>query len=375
MSSSIEQAADESSREQGEDAPLLELEDIEVHFQPGGMIRRFLTDERIKAVDNVSLELGEQEIVALVGESGCGKTTFGKTAVGLQRPTGGTVRYKGQDIWEAKDNPAESDIDFNDIRRSLQIIHQDPGSALNSTRTVLSMLSDPLKKWRSDLAPHEREENIYKLLNFLDMTPAQDYANRYPHQLSGGEQQRVVMGRALLMSPDVIFADEAVSALDVSLRVEMMDLMLELQEIFNTSYLFISHDLANARYLTERAGGKIGIMYLGKLVEIGEPDQIINNPQHPYTKVLRWSTPQLDPKIARELIDEEPPIRSFEVPDPADPPSGCSFHPRCQQAREVCMQETPELLEDDGTTAACFRQDSTHEYWSSRELVEADLED
>ena len=375
MSSTIEQADPEAmATESAEDTPILEMEDIEVHFKPGGLIRRYLSDERIKAVDGVSLELGERDIIALVGESGCGKTTLGKTGVGLQRPTGGSVKFRGQDIWEAKDNKAEAEIDYEDIRRSMQIIHQDPGSALNSTRTILSTLMDPLKRWRADLAPHEREENIYKLLDFLDMTPAPDYANRYPHQLSGGEQQRVVLGRALLMSPDVIFADEAVSALDVSLRVEMMDLMLELQEIFNTSYLFISHDLANARYLTEQVGGKIGIMYLGKLVEIGEPEQIINNPRHPYTKVLRWSTPQLDPRVAKARIDDEPPVRNFEVPDPVDPPSGCNFHPRCTDAREVCMSDVPELMEDDGTEAACFQQDASHRYHTSRELTEEDVD-
>jgi peptide/nickel transport system ATP-binding protein len=309
-------------------------------------------------------------VVALVGESGCGKTTLGKAAIGLQRPTRGRITYRGQDIWEAKDNPGSADVEWNEIRNALQIIHQDPDSSLNSTRTVLSSLMDPLKETRPDLSPHECEENIYQLLDFVGMSPPQDYAHRYPHQLSGGEKQRVALVRALLMNPELIFADEAISALDVSLRLEMMDIMLELQDVFNTSYLFVSHDLANARYLAERADGLIGIMYSGQLVEIGTPQQILTNPRHPYTKVLRWSIPPLHPQEAKEGIHDDPPVRQIDIPDPEDLPTGCNFHPRCEQAREVCAREEPDLIEDDGTRAACFRQDETHEYWDSASLVE-----
>ena len=359
--------------EESTDAPLLSMDDVEVHYEPGGLIRRLLSsgEHKVKAVDGVSLDIEENDVVAIVGESGCGKTTLGKTAVALQRPTGGSVRFRGQDVWEAKDDRKNADIDHDDIRRSLQIIHQDPGSALNHTRTVLSTLADPLKRWRDDLGPLEREENIYKLLEFLGMTPAQDYANRYPHQLSGGEKQRVALGRALLMSPDLILADEAISALDVSLRVEMMDLMLEIQEEFDTSYLFISHDLANARYLAKKSGGRIGIMYLGHIVEIGTADQILNDPQHPYTQVLRWSTPPLDPTVAREVVGNEPPLRKIDVPDPLDPPSGCNFHPRCPKAREACKEEDPAIVtEQEGIDTACFRVDPDHEYWNSPPVEE-----
>jgi peptide/nickel transport system ATP-binding protein len=200
------------------------------------------------------------------------------------------------------------------------------------------------------------------------MTPAKDYAERYPYQLSGGEKQRVVLGRALLMNPDLVLADEAVSALDVSLRVDMMDLMLELQDLIDTSFLFISHDLANARYLAKKGGGRIAIMYLGNIVEIGEPDEILQNPTHPYSKVLRWSTPAIDPKAAKEAVNEDPPVRQLDVPDPADPPSGCKYHTRCIEAREVCTREEPETYDTGGTEATCFRALSNHEYWSSEEL-------
>ncbi len=374
---STEESTDESIGEPDEDAqtdePLLSLEDVEVHYKTGSIIQSYLSDQTVKAVDGIDLELEENDMVVLVGESGCGKTTLGKTAVGLERPTGGNVSFRGQDIWEAKRDPQGSDIEFSEIRRSMQIIHQDPANALNSSRRVKALLADPLKKWRTELGPQERQETIYRFLEFVDMMPPDDYAERYPHQLSGGEKQRVALGRALLMNPDVILADEAISALDVSLRVEMMDLILDLQKTFNTSYLFISHDLANARYLAKRAGGRIAIMYMGEIVEIGPPDEILKNPTHPYTKVLRWSTPTIDPDVAKARIDEQPPVRRIDVPDPENPPSGCKFHTRCPEARETCTTESPELYDaDGGTEASCFRAVDTHHYWQSSELEDED---
>jgi peptide/nickel transport system ATP-binding protein len=208
------------------------------------------------------------------------------------------------------------------------------------------------------------------MLETVGMTPPQDYAKRYPHQLSGGEKQRVALIRALLMNPDLIMADEAVSALDVSLRIEMMEIMLDLQDRFNTSFIFIAHDLANARYLAERAGGRIGVMYLGELVEIGTVSQIKNNPKHPYTKTLNWATPSLNPDRA----DGEMPLRAIDIPDPTNPPSGCRFHTRCPKAREICTEKTPEFTstENDNHPAKCFRQFEDHEYWNSEPLPGAD---
>ena len=308
-------------------APIVTLEDVEVHFESDAGLGRGNTV--VKAVDGVSLTIHENEVIALVGESGCGKTTLGKVAVGLQRPTRGTVSSRGQDIWDAIDGTGNVEISYETIRRSLQIIHQDPGSSLNPNRTVLASLSTPLKKYRPDMGPQQREKVVHTLLDRLGVIPAEDYATRFPHQLSGGEQQRVALGRALLLQPGLILADEAVSALDVSLRVEMMDLMLDLQELVETAYLFISHDFANARYLAKKADGRIGIMYLGKLVEIGPVDEILENPKHPYTQALVWSTPTLNPYQEETESQEEPPIRSIDIPDPEDPPSGCNFHTRC----------------------------------------------
>ncbi|MCO8267588.1 oligopeptide/dipeptide ABC transporter ATP-binding protein [Haloferax prahovense] len=354
-----------------DDETVVSLEDVSVHFEKEqGLVDSLFNDaQRVKAVDGVSIDIPENEVLALVGESGCGKTTLGKTIIGVQRPTDGTVTYRGQDVWDAKDGNRDASVSYGDIRKALQIIHQDPGAALNPNRKVLTSLEAPLKRWNSELSTEDRRARIFALLDRVGMQPPQEYAHRYPHQLSGGEQQRVALVRALLMNPDVILADEAVSALDVSLRVETMDLLLELQSQFNTSFVFISHTLSNARYLTEKAGGRVAIMYLGEIVEIGPPEKVLRDPKHPYSKVLRWATADLDPS-QQELTD--PPVRSIDIPDPVNPPSGCHFHTRCPEAREVCTTEAPELGDEAGQPGAhcagCHRTDPDHEYWDSDPL-------
>jgi peptide/nickel transport system ATP-binding protein len=350
------------------DDVVVSLFDVEVHFEQYDSLIRFMSEpDIVKAVDGVSIDIHENEVMALVGESGCGKTTLGKVAIGLQRPTGGTVEYRGQDVFAAKDGQGAVSIPYSDIRKVLQIVHQDPGSSLNPYRKILHTLSEPLKKWFPELNEPDRVARIRGMLETVGMTPPEDYAERYPHQLSGGEKQRVALIQSLMMNPDLILADEAVSALDVSLRIEIMDLMLELQDYFDTSYLFISHDLSNARYITEKAGGKIGIMYLGKLVEIGTPKEILNNPQHPYTKALLWASPDLVGDEERT----EMPMRDIDIPDPVDPPTGCRFHTRCPKAREVCTDVEPNLRrpDGDGQQTACFRTVDEHEYWDSPSIV------
>ncbi|WP_276256634.1 ABC transporter ATP-binding protein [Halomontanus rarus] len=361
-------ATDASSREESSQ-PVLALEDVEVHFdkEQRSLSSLFSEPETVKAVDGVSLDVEKNDVVVLVGESGCGKTTLGKTAIGLQRPTGGSVRYRGQDVWDAKDKNGDVEIPHEEIRRALQIIHQDPASSLNPNKKVIKSLSAPLKRWNPELNWHDRIARIHAMLERVGMSPPEDYAGRYPHQLSGGEKQRVALVRALLMNPDVILADEAVSALDVSLRIEMMDLLLEIQDVFNTSFVFISHNLSNARYIAEHADGRIGIMYLGKLVEIGPAEEIVNNPQHPYTKVLMWATADLIPDLDKAV---DPPVRQIDIPDPVDPPSGCAFHTRCTKAREVCRHETPDQFdtEHEEHQVACYRALENHEYWQSESL-------
>ncbi|MFC6962709.1 oligopeptide/dipeptide ABC transporter ATP-binding protein [Halocatena marina] len=350
-------------------APVVSLDDVSVHFEESTGLFDFRSEpDRVRAVDGVSLDIYSGDVVVLVGESGCGKTTLGRTAIGVQRPTAGSVTYRGQNIWDARENNGDVDIEFEKIRRSLQMVHQDPGSALNPNQKVIATLSAPLEKWHSDLSKEERHERVFELLDTVGVQPVEDYAFRYPHQLSGGEQQRIALIRSLLLNPDLVLGDEAVSALDVSLRVDMMDLMLDLRERFETSFLFISHDLANARYLAEKADGRIGIMYLGELVEIGPADQIIKQPKHPYTKVLKWATPSIHSDDDGRSIDT--PVREIDIPDPVDPPAGCRFHTRCPVAREACTKEAPDLLDvaGSGQRTACFRQDSTHEYWNSPEL-------
>jgi len=311
----------------GSGPPVVSMRDASVHFeQSSGLLDIAGSSETVRAVDGIDLDVYENDVIALVGESGCGKTTLGKAIIGAQRPTAGTVGYRGQDIWDAKDVAGDVEIPYQEIRQALQMIHQDPGSALNPHHTVLSTLTEPLKARGTDLTAADRRARVLGLLEHVGMTPPRDYAQRYPHQLSGGEKQRVVLLRALLMSPDVILADEAVSALDVSLRIEVMDLMLELQDIFDTSYVFVSHNLSNARYFTGKADGRIAVMYLGRIVEIGPAEAIVNDPKHPYTKVLKWSTAEL----GADQEVEEPPVRGIDIPDPVDPPSGCRFHTRCQ---------------------------------------------
>ncbi|WP_317175857.1 ABC transporter ATP-binding protein [Halomontanus rarus] len=345
--------------------PVVTLEDLAIHFEDdGGLLNLFNDPDIVKAVDGVNLNVYENDVVALVGESGCGKTTLGKASIGVQRPTDGSVKYRGTDIWDVRDGNSD-EISYDEIRTALQIIHQDPGESLNPNRSVMNTLSVPLKQTQPELSYKDRRARILGMLEYVGLTPPEDYAERYPHQLSGGEKQRVALIRALFMNPGLILADEAVSALDVSLRVEMMDLMLELQNRFNTSYLFISHNLSNARYLASNVGGRIGVMYLGEIVEIGPAEEIIKNPQHPYTKILQWSTTSIDPE---EDHDEEPPIRTIDIPDPIDPPSGCPFHTRCPVAREVCTEEVPEIDENSNHGIACFRADESHEYWESEPL-------
>jgi len=366
------------------DGPVLSLEDVEVEYGsesalmeaiPTRIKDRFGWEhDRVRAVDGVSLEVGENDVVALIGESGSGKTTLGKTAVGLQRPTAGSVRYRGYDIWELKERKRIDDTMFEDARRALQIIHQDPAAALNPYRTIMTTLTEPLSRWFPEMTGADRRERILSLLRECGMTPAAEYENRYPHELSGGEQQRVALLRAMMVEPDVIMADEPVSALDTSLRVDLMDLMLELQELFDTSYLFVSHHLEHARYIASKAGGRIAIMYLGQIVESGPVEEVIGNPKHPYTQILKWATLPTHPDRAREALEAESPLRQLDIPDLVNPPEGCRFHTRCPKAREACVETTPDRVPVGGAgtdhDAACFREQPDHAYWDSQFLDE-----
>lgn len=402
--------------------PLLSLEHVEVRVDDESAVMRAMPDrikerfgwtpEPIRPVDDVSLAVEDDDLVAVVGESGSGKTTLGKTAIALQEPSAGSVNYRGYDVWEVKREKQVDGLFYDEIRKALQIVHQDAGAALNPYRTLEASLREPLTRWFPDLSRVDRRERILELFRACGLTPALEYEDRYPHELSGGEQQRAALVRAMLLEPELIFADEPVGALDTSLRIEIMDLMLELQEQFDTSFLVVTHNFENARYMASKAGGRIAVMYLGEIVEVGPAEEVVQNPKHPYTKVLKWATLSAHPDEARAELASESPLREFEAPDIVNPPSGCRFHPRCPKAREACVDESPHLDGEGregrqrregregrerrespesrggrggregrerregreaqkGHRAACFRERSTHPYWQSDHLDEA----
>ena len=369
-----------------DDAPLLELDDVTVEYEdpsilddvlPNSLVDRFgLGDPPVRAVDGVSLDVEDNDVVVLIGESGSGKTSLGRTAVGLQEPTEGTVRYRGYDFEAVERGEFGSEMLQEDVQRALQIIHQDADAALNPYRTIRSQLAEPLKLWYPEMDLNDRYERILSMLRTTGVEPAEEYMDRYPHELSGGEKQRIVIIRAMLVEPELILADEVVGALDVSLRVDIMDMLLELQDMFGTSFLFVSHNLTNARYIASKADGRIAVMYLGRIVEIGSVEEVINDPKHPYTQILRWASLPLDPTDARETINDESPMMTDEAPDPRNIPEGCRFQNACPMAREACLSEDPELVpvDGDGHQAACLRELEDHEYWDSDSLHEEEKE-
>lgn len=273
----------------------------------------------VRAVDDLVLALNEREIVCLVGESGCGKTTTGKMVAGLLSPTSGALYFRGQNVLSG-DRSAQTAF-----RRGVQIIHQDPYASLNPIHTVYQTLSAPLFVHGLVHGRTQAIARVRELLTLVDLTPAGDFLPKFPHQLSGGQRQRVSIARALTVNPQVIVADEAVSMVDVSIRLSLLNTLLRLREQLGVAFLFITHDLALAKYFAH--GGRIGVMYLGRLVELAPAAELIDSPQHPYTQILLSAIPEPDPDLTRD----RPPLRlrSTEVPSLLQVPSGCPFHPRC----------------------------------------------
>lgn len=318
---------------------IIELKDVNMTFQRGWLMSRV----QLQAVVKTSLDIKEGEILALVGESGCGKTTVGKIMAGLLRPTSGEVLFKGKDIWRM------SREEFREYRRNAQIVHQDSYAALNPVRTIYHSLSAPFLRYHIAKNGKEAREKVAELLQLMGLTPPEEFLDKYPHQLSGGQRQRVVVARAVSLRPKLIVADEPVSMIDVSLRLSILDLMHRLNEEFGIAFLYITHDLATARYFVK--GGQIAVMYLGQIVETGSLSEVLQKPCHPYLQALLSAVPVPDPKKARE---KRPlPLRSLEFPDPTKPPSGCRFHPRCPYAEDICAQEIPALRPLDGRLIAC----------------------
>lgn len=321
--------------------PLIELRDVSVTFRRQAFLRR---RPGVQAVVHAFLTLEEGDLVALVGESGCGKTTLGRVIAGLIRPTSGQILYRGQDIWHL--DPDQ----FRDYRRSVQLVHQDSFAALNPVRTIFQSLSAPLHQYGQARGWREARSQVAELLERVGLTPPDQFLDKYPHQLSGGQRQRVVLARAMTVRPALIVADEPVSMVDVSLRLSLLDLMAQLNREMGIAFLYITHDLATARYLAR--AGTLAVMYLGKLVETGPLGDVLAAPRHPYLQVLLSAVPVPDPRLARAR--RQLPLRSLEMPDATQPPPGCRFHPRCPYAETICEQEIPLLRElTDSHLVAC----------------------
>jgi peptide/nickel transport system ATP-binding protein len=287
----------------------------------------------VKAVDGVNFHINEGEALGLVGESGCGKTTTGRTITRLYKPTAGEILFrleKGQEMTDISDLDRDELLPF---RRQMQMMFQDPFTSLNPRKTILQIVNEPLRI-NNIGTPQEREDRVAELLSLVGLRP--EYMMRYPHAFSGGQRQRIGVARALALNPKFIVADEPVSALDVSVQAQVLNLMKNLQQQLNLTYLFIAHDLSVVKHISDR----IAVMYVGKLVETAESDALFQHPLHPYTEALLASVPRPNPRTKRTRL-----TLPGEVADPANAPPGCCFHPRCRYAQAVCAQEEPELRE------------------------------
>jgi oligopeptide/dipeptide ABC transporter ATP-binding protein len=310
--------------------PLLEVRNLKMHFTVADGLLSRRKASKIKAVDDVSFTIARGETLGLVGESGCGKTTTGRCILHLEKPTSGEIIFEGQNLGKL-DRKA-----LNEKRERMQVIFQDPYSSLNPRMKVGDIIGEPMKVHGIYPIRKEREQRAAELLSVCGLNLK--FMDRYPHEMSGGQRQRVGIARALSLNPDFIVCDEAVSALDVSIQAQVINLLENLREQFNLSYLFIAHDLSVVRHLCHR----VAVMYLGRMVEITDSDELFSNPLHPYTQALLEAVPIPDPEIERR---REHRIMKGEIPSPIHPPSGCVFHPRCPLAVSACQQEVPELRE------------------------------
>ncbi|OZM83757.1 ABC transporter ATP-binding protein [Pseudonocardia sp. MH-G8] len=327
--------------------PILEVEDLVKHFpvHTGIVLKR--TVGHVRAVDGVSFDLHKGETLGVVGESGCGKSTLAQVLMRLEPPTSGKVRFHGEDVFSKRGKALLA------LRRQIQIVLQDPYTSLNPRMTVGDIVGEPFEI-HPEVAPKgERRKAVQDLLDVVGLNP--EHINRYPHQFSGGQRQRIGIARALALKPEVIVCDEPVSALDVSIQAQVMNLLGDLQRDFGLSYIFIAHDLSVVRHLSDR----VAVMYLGKIVEIGSEDEIYNRPAHPYTQALLSAVPVPDPAVraARTRIR-----LTGDVPSPVNPPSGCRFRTRCWKATEICEDEEPALEVRGGGhhPSACHHAEEQH---------------
>ncbi len=311
---------------------LLEVKNLKMHFQVG---RKAI----VKAVDDISFDVMEGETFGLVGESGCGKSTLGRSIVRIYTPTSGKIIFDGQDITKTPNSKLKQ------YRKEMQMVFQDPYASLNPRLTVGEIIREPMDIHNIYKTSEEKTKRVQELLELVGLKP--DHIQRYPHEFSGGQRQRIGIARTLALNPKFIVCDEPISALDVSIQAQIINLLEEIQQKTGVSYLFIAHDLSMVKHISHR----IGVMYLGKMVEIGDSDELYKNPLHPYSQALLSSVPVPDPVIAKS---KKRIILEGELPSPLNPPSGCGFRTRCPYATERCAKEVPPLYEVGSRQVACL---------------------
>ncbi|MBP1947916.1 ABC transporter ATP-binding protein [Virgibacillus litoralis] len=315
---------------------LLEVKNIKKHFPLKN--ENFFSREKpvLKAVDGVSFSIEAGETLGLVGESGCGKSTAGRVMLKLLEPTEGEIFFKGENITSFRGEKLRK------LRKDMQIIFQDPYASLNPRKTIEQTITEPMKIF--NIPKEERQKKLKRLLDVVGLSSY--HKSRYPHEFSGGQRQRIGIARSLALEPELVICDEPVSALDVSIQAQVINLMEDLQDEFNLTYIFIAHDLSVVHHISDR----VAVMYLGELVEIGEVAEVYQNPKHPYTQALLSAVPEVNPNQEKQRI-----ILSGDLPSPANPPQGCKFHTRCPYAEEICRTQVPKLkkVSSDGQMASC----------------------
>jgi oligopeptide transport system ATP-binding protein len=315
--------------------PLVSVTDVYKHFPTGGGFGRGAV---VRAVDGVTFEISGGETLGLVGESGCGKSTLGRVIMQLQTATQGSIKFEGRELTKMKGN------ELRNVRQRMQMIFQDPYASLNPRMTIGDIVGEPLKNFGLG-NKRAREKRVQEVMRVCGLNP--NFSNRYPHEFSGGQRQRIGIARALVMTPSLVVADEPISALDVSIQAQIVNLLEDLQNEFKLTYLFIAHDLSVVRHVSDR----VAVMYLGKIVEIASSRDVYDTPLHPYTKVLLSSIPFADPDLEAQ---RKPILLKGEIPSPINPPSGCRFHTRCPIAQQICSEVEPPLeKKKDGHLAAC----------------------